>query len=94
MMWSWQGWNWWGWLAMTAAMIAFWGVVIWAVAAIFRSADWPRRSDRPKLPERRDPEQLLAERFAAGEIDEEEYQRRLQVLRATRHDVWETNLRG
>jgi putative membrane protein len=27
------------------------------------------------------PERLLAERFARGEIDEEEYQRRLAVLR-------------
>ncbi|MGC2192518.1 MAG: SHOCT domain-containing protein [Candidatus Dormiibacterota bacterium] len=30
---------------------------------------------------RRDPEQILARRFAQGEIDEEEYRRRLTALR-------------
>jgi putative membrane protein len=34
-------------------------------------------------PERPDPERILAERFATGEIDEEEYHRRLQTLRST-----------
>jgi putative membrane protein len=29
------------------------------------------------------PEQLLAERFARGEIDEDEYRRRLDTLRGT-----------
>jgi hypothetical protein len=54
------------------------------IAAIFRGSgwSWPR-------PERRDPEQILAERFAAGEIDGDEYQRRLQVLRTSRHDAWQ-----
>jgi len=88
MMWGWQGWSWWGWLAMTVGMIAFWGLVIWAVVAIFRGSGWTGRWEQPG-PGRRDPEQLLAERFAAGEIDEEEYQRRLQVLRSTRHGTWE-----
>jgi len=84
MMWGWQAWSWWGWLAMVAGMVVFWGLVIWAVAAIFRGSDWTwRRPDRP------DPEQILAERFAAGEIDEDEYQRRLQTLRASRHGAWE-----
>ncbi|MFD0503335.1 SHOCT domain-containing protein [Streptomyces chiangmaiensis] len=32
-------------------------------------------------------EQLLAERFARGEIDEEEYQRRLRVLHSTGADL-------
>ncbi len=84
MMWGWQGWSWWGWLLMTVSMVAFWGLIIWGIAAIFRGSGWtwPRA-------ERRDPEQILAERFAAGEIDEEEYQRRLQVLRSTRHGTWE-----
>jgi putative membrane protein len=74
----------WGWLLMTLSMVAFWGLIIWGIAAIFRGSSWswPR-------PERRDPEQILAERFAAGEIDEDEYQRRLQVLRTSRHDAWQ-----
>src|SRR6266702_995356 len=67
MMWGMQAWSWWGWLAMSVGMIAFWGLVIWAIVAIFRGSDWTWR--RP------DPERILAERFAAGEIDEDEYQR-------------------
>src|SRR5919197_5405321 len=43
---------------------------------------WRRR-------EGRDPEQIPAERFAAGEIDEEEYYRRLQTLRSARHVLGE-----
>ncbi len=80
MMWGWYGWSWWGWLLMVMGMAVFWGLVIWAVAAIFRGPGrtwW--RADRP------DPEQILAERFAMGEIDEDEYLRRLQTLRSTSH---------
>ena len=80
MMWGMQAWSWWGWLAMSVGMIAFWGLVIWAIVAIYRGSDstW-RHTDRPDRP---DPERILAERFAAGEIDEDEYQRRLVTLRA------------
>lgn len=84
MMWGMQAWSWWGWLAMGAGMLVFWGLVIWAIAAIFRGSDWTWRR-----PERPDPERILAERFAAGEIDEDEYQRRLQILRSTGDRAWE-----
>jgi putative membrane protein len=77
MMWGMQAWSWWGWLAMSVGMISFWGLVIWAIVAIFRGSDWTRRH-----PDRPDPERILAERFAAGEIDEDEYQQRLVTLRA------------
>ena len=73
MMWGWDGWSWWGWALMSFSMVAFWGLVIWGIVALFhRSGDGGR--DRPN------PERILAERFAAGEIDEEEYHRRLQTL--------------
>ena len=77
MMWGMQAWSWWGWLAMSLGMVAFWGLIIWAVVALFRGfgGSWPR-TERP------DPERILAERFAAGEIDEDEYQQRLVTLRA------------
>jgi putative membrane protein len=55
--------------------------VIWAIVAIFRGSDWTWR--RPH------PEQILAERFAAGEIDQDEYQRRLEALRSADHHSWE-----
>lgn len=37
---------------------------------------------REQPPSGRDPEQLLAERFARGEIDEDEFHQRMTVLRA------------
>ncbi len=77
----WDGsWSWWAWLVMSFSMVAFWGLVIWAVVALFR------RFDRDR-PERGDPEAILAERFAAGQIDEEEYRRRLEVLRGPSRTV-------
>jgi putative membrane protein len=84
MMWGWQGWSWWGWLGMSFGMLAFWGLVIWGIVAIFRG--WGGSSTRRERP---DPEQILAERFAAGEIDEDEYQQRLRTLRSSRHDAWQ-----
>lgn len=76
MMWGWEGWSWWGWLLMMVSMVAFWGLVIWGVVAIFRGTGRSWRSERPNA------EQILAERFAAGEIDDEEYRRRLDTLRS------------
>jgi putative membrane protein len=48
---------------------------------LFRALD--RSSGAPAGPARPAPEQLLAERFARGEIDEEEYRRRLARLTGT-----------
>jgi putative membrane protein len=65
------GWSWWAWALMWVGMIVFWGVLIWGIAGLVRGS---RRSDDAS------PERILAERFAQGEIDEEEYRRRLDVL--------------
>jgi putative membrane protein len=65
----------------------FWALVIWAIVAL---VSWARdsRPPGPAGPERgdapapgEDAEQILARRFAAGEIDAAEYHRRLDVLR-------------
>lgn len=72
MMW-WHGtWSWGAWLAMTATMLLFWGLVIWAVVTIVRGLS-PGHGRRA--------EEILAERFARGEVDEDEYRRRLGLLR-------------
>ena len=82
MMWGWNGWSWWGALLMMFSMVAFWGLLIWGIVALFRRPG-DGRSERP------DPERILAERFAAGEIDEEEYHRRLATLRSSgRQPAW------
>lgn len=78
--WYGDGMNGWGWFAMSAGMILFWGLLITAVVLIFRALD--RSAERPA---RQDgstgPERILGERLARGEIDEEEYRRRLSALR-------------
>ena len=79
---GWYGdgaWGWGGWLVMTLMMVAFWGLVVWGLVAIFRGTSGNTRpADRPTD---RDPMQILEERFARGEIDAEEYHSRADVLR-------------
>lgn len=58
-MWHW-GWSWW----MVIGMAAFWvlvAVVIWLLV-------------RPATTSRRPAEEILAERFARGELSAEEYE--------------------
>lgn len=77
MMW-WNGnWNGWAWLAMFASMALFWGLVIYGVFALARSTRAPSPGGRHGS----DPEEILRERFARGEINEQECQERLRVLR-------------
>jgi len=53
------------------------GLVIWAIIRVF--PDW---QDRVGLDRREDSaEETLRQRFACGEIDAEEYERSLEVLR-------------
>ncbi|MGY4742252.1 SHOCT domain-containing protein [Streptomyces sp. ATMOS53] len=74
----------WGWFTMSVGMLLFWAVlIVFAVLlfrAVSRSSD-TRATTGTARPGRPLPEQLLAERFARGEIDEDEYSRRLSVLR-------------
>ena len=76
--WYQDGAGWGGWLLMTLAMVAFWALVVFAVVALFR--DNQRSGGSPQDP--RDPKQILDERFARGEIDEDEYHARSSVLRS------------
>ena len=75
----------WGYALMAIGMVLFWGAVIYGIAALVRYTrrDSPPARDRaePRAPE---PERLLADRFARGEIDEGEYHQRLTSLRAAR----------
>jgi putative membrane protein len=66
------------WLAMAAGMLASWGLLLWAILALVRDSagDGARR--------RSTPEQILAERFARGGVDEEDYRRRLNALHGSR----------
>lgn len=74
-----NGLGWGGWIAMTLGMVAFWGLVIYAVVAIFRRTSKTTRPADPAVP--RDPMSILDERFARGEIDADEYHARKSALR-------------
>ena len=76
----WYGGSWWGWTLMSLGVVAFWGLVVWVVVWLLRS---PGTSSAPPAATPRSAETILAERFAAGEIDESEYRSRLEALRST-----------
>jgi putative membrane protein len=88
MWWDGNGWGWGGWFMMAVMMAVFWGLVIAGVVALVRYTGGPHRAGRPDEsgvpPGAGRAEDVLAERFARGEIDEDEYRRRLAVLRERR----------
>ena len=77
MMWGYPH-SWWGWLPMTLGMPGFWALLIALVIAFVR------RPDPPDQRRHFSPEEILAEGFARGELDADEYRERLRVLRSDR----------
>jgi putative membrane protein len=71
-----DGWGWGGWILMTVGMVAFWALVITAIVV----GD-SRHTTRPPVSGATRAEDLLHERFARGEIDEDEYRQRMALLR-------------
>ena len=67
----------WGVTLMTISTVGLWVLGIVGIVLLVR---YLGRADRPGPGPT--PERLLAERFARGEIDEEEYRRRLETLHA------------
>ena len=63
----------WGWVVMVLLVVLLIAVTVLLVRHF---------SDGRRGPGRRDAEDLLAERFARGEIDEDEFRRRRDALRA------------
>lgn len=81
MMYGWSGdMGIWGYIMMSISMLIFWGAIIAGVVLLARSLRSPGHPHY-QAPPSRSAEDLLAERFARGEIDEAEYQNRLAVLR-------------
>lgn len=79
-----DGWGAGGWFAMSVMMVmmvAFWGGLIALVVWGVRSAT-PRHegANGPPVAPARSADEVLAERFARGEIDEEEFTRRRELL--------------
>ncbi|MEV1042688.1 MULTISPECIES: hypothetical protein [unclassified Streptomyces] len=90
MMWYDGGWGWSGWFFMTVVMVVFWSLLIVGIVALthyLTNTHRGRQSDPTSGDAAwgsRRAEDLLAERFARGEIDEDEYKRRLTLLREQR----------
>ena len=71
------GWGWW--VLGSVGMVAFWGLVIWAILTLVRGGGI--RADSVPADERR-PVDILEARLARGEISVEEYER----IRHALHD--------
>ncbi|MBG6182029.1 SHOCT domain-containing protein [Arthrobacter sp. CAN_A1] len=70
----------WGYALMGMSFLLFWGAVITGIALIWRSiGNAGQRGGQ--YPSSRTAEDLLADRFARGEIDETEYRSRVAVLK-------------
>jgi len=72
-----------GWLAMITMMVLFWGLLIgllvWAVRS-FGSAGQGVDATQETIAR---PDELLAEQFARGEINEDEFLRRRELLQSS-----------
>lgn len=79
--------NGWMYAFLLVGNLVFWGVVIFVVVSSARSWSPPERHRAAPGPADRDPERILAERFAHGELDAEEYRMRLRVLQEHRPDA-------
>lgn len=77
------GWGAFGWLWMLVPLL-FWGgllaLIVWAIARVFPGQ---RREEQPNAG-RESAEDVLRARFARGELETEEYERSLKVLRGER----------
>ncbi|MFJ6573406.1 SHOCT domain-containing protein [Streptomyces sp. NPDC091292] len=69
----------WGWVAMSISAVLFWALLILLILVLARMLNRISRHTNPAVTPA--PESLLGERYARGEIDEEEYRTRLGVLR-------------
>jgi putative membrane protein len=79
------GWSWEAWGGMALLMLLFWLLLIGAVVALLRIVR-TEHSSAPATPPGGDgvagtAESVLAERYARGEIEEEEFLRRRSILR-------------
>jgi putative membrane protein len=82
MMYGWDG-NGWGfgaWVAMAVLMLIFWGGVVTVVVLLVRRSH-PGEGPATPRPTHQEAERILNERFARGEIDEQEFTARRAALR-------------
>jgi len=75
-------WGWGNWILTTGLTVIFWALVITAVVLLARYLlSLSQRPTTTRSAGASGAEQVLAERYARGEIDDDEYKRRLALLR-------------
>lgn len=80
MWWDHGGWSTGEWIAMSLTMVVFWGVLVALVVWLMRSFRDDRDGTTATPSTKPHADELLAERFARGEIDPEEYARGRELL--------------
>lgn len=78
MFWHDNGMNGWGYALSAIVMIAVLVLIVLAVVVVARSLIGPPRP--PAFPPPDSPESVLAQRLARGEIDDDEYRRKIALL--------------
>ncbi len=78
--WMHSGWGW-GWMSlMMVMMLLVWGAIIFGLVWLIRGATWGGPAPRDRLVSTESPVSILERRFAEGEITEEDYRARRDVL--------------
>lgn len=80
-MWWWHH-SGWAWAWMSVMMVAFWTIVIVAVVWVVRASSNPQDGGFAARRRPQSAAEILAERYARGEIDSEEYRSRLDEIEA------------
>ncbi len=81
MLWYNHDMGWWSYAGMGIGMVLFWGLLTAGIIGLVMFITGDRKT--PQSPAA--PDQILAARFARGEISETEYRDRLAVLRDPSH---------
>lgn len=71
----------WGYILMTAALLVIISMVVAAALVLIRSGATARRP-APDAMRRRDAERIIEQRFALGEVDQDEFRSRMDVLQS------------
>jgi putative membrane protein len=74
--------GWGGWVLMTVVMVAFWGLVIVGIVALFRTVTATGQRPGREETDDRTAREILDERFARGDIGADEYRSRTAQLRS------------
>ena len=69
----------WGWMLVSMIVtMVFWVGLVWIIARLI--VDSKKRIETPTTPHEPDALTVLQRRYASGELDDAEYERRRQVL--------------